>query len=62
VKPWQDLSLKTPGMAGDAYWQFGTTLSFGRSANDGYTVFLGIEDFTCSVAEHVESVAKVNGK
>ena len=62
MKPWQDLSLKTPGMAGDAYWQFGTTLSFGRSANDGYTLFLGTEDFTCSVAEHVETVAKVNGK
>jgi len=54
--PWQTTSLATSGMGGDMYWQYGDTLSSGKSADDGYTIFYGTSDFTTLVTNHVKSI------
>ncbi|KEY64236.1 hypothetical protein S7711_09029, partial [Stachybotrys chartarum IBT 7711] len=38
---WQDTSLAAAGMAGDAFWQYGDTISTGTSHDDGHTVYYG---------------------
>lgn len=40
------------GMAGDLYWQAGETLSFGKSHDDGNTVYPTDANWQCMVVEH----------
>ncbi|TID24510.1 glycoside hydrolase family protein [Venturia nashicola] len=60
IRPWQKASLAMEGMAGDLYWQAGETLSYGKSHDDGNTVYPGDENWKCMVVEHgAEVKAKV---
>lgn len=56
--PWQktSLGLRDKGMAGDAFWQFGDTLSWGQTSDDGNTIFYGSDDWTCLVTDHVAAI------
>lgn len=54
---WQDTALNTTGIAADNFWDFGTTLSWGQTNNDGNTIFTNTSDWTCLVTNHV---AKIN--
>ncbi|KAJ2901936.1 putative mannan endo-1,4-beta-mannosidase F [Zalerion maritima] len=51
--PWQELSVDTEGIAGDSFWQWGDTLSYGQSHDDGHTIFYGSDDWECLVEDHV---------
>ncbi|KAJ5120976.1 Glycoside hydrolase superfamily [Penicillium bovifimosum] len=53
---WQKTSLDTTGVAADLYWQYGDTLSGGKSADDGHTIYYGTSDFTCLVTDHVAAI------
>ncbi|KAI3324489.1 carbohydrate-binding module family 1 [Xylariaceae sp. AK1471] len=54
--PWQKTSLAADGMAGDLFWQLGTTLSNGQTSNDGNTIYTGSSDWTCLVTNHVAAI------
>ncbi|EFQ31952.1 fungal cellulose binding domain-containing protein [Colletotrichum graminicola M1.001] len=55
-RPWQLTSVATPGMAGDAFWQLGDTISTGQTHNDGYTIYYGTDEWTCLVTDHIEAI------
>jgi mannan endo-1,4-beta-mannosidase len=50
---WQTTSVNADGMAADAFWQFGDTISTGQSHNDGFTIYHGSADWQCLVTDHV---------
>ncbi|KAJ6098499.1 hypothetical protein N7467_000034 [Penicillium canescens] len=54
--PWQATALLATGVAADLYWQYGDTLSYGQSPNDGNTFYYGTSDFTCLVTDHVAAI------
>ncbi|KAJ5209877.1 hypothetical protein N7472_000016 [Penicillium cf. griseofulvum] len=54
--PWQKTALDTTGVAADLYWQYGDTLSSGKSADDGNTFYYGTSEFTCLVTDHVAAI------
>jgi mannan endo-1,4-beta-mannosidase len=54
--PWQQTALDTTGVAADLYWQYGDTLSYGQSPDDGNTFYYGTSDFTCLVTDHVAAI------
>jgi len=54
--PWQTTALSTTGIAGDMFWQFGDTLSSGKTADDGNTIFYGTSDYTTLVTQHVAAI------
>ncbi|KAJ5457380.1 hypothetical protein N7530_012654 [Penicillium desertorum] len=54
--PWQKTALDTTGVAADLYWQYGDTLSSGKSADDGNTIYYGTSEFTCLVTDHVAAI------
>ncbi|KAJ5371102.1 uncharacterized protein N7496_007194 [Penicillium cataractarum] len=58
--PWQQTALKTKGIAGDTFWQYGDNLSSGPSPDDGYTIFRGTANYTILVTDHVKSIKKAN--
>lgn len=43
-------------MAGDMFWQWGDSISSGRTADDGNTIYTGTSDFTCLVTDHVKAI------
>ncbi|KAF7563258.1 hypothetical protein G7046_g875 [Stylonectria norvegica] len=53
---WQATSLAADGMAGDAFWQFGDTISTGKSHDDTNTIYYGTDDWTCLVTDHVADI------
>ncbi|CCF47609.1 hypothetical protein CH063_04213, partial [Colletotrichum higginsianum] len=55
-RPWQITSVATPGMAGDAFWQLGDTISTGQTHNDGNTIYYGTDEWTCLVTNHVNAI------
>jgi mannan endo-1,4-beta-mannosidase len=55
-KAWQKKSMATQGMAGDMFWQYGDTLSSGKTANDGNTIYKGGAGWKCVVEDHVKEV------
>ncbi|KAF6844344.1 fungal cellulose binding domain-containing protein [Colletotrichum musicola] len=55
-RPWQITSATTPGMAADAFWQLGDTISTGQTHNDGNTIYYGTDEWTCLVTNHVASI------
>lgn len=57
---WQQTALKSKGIAGDTFWQYGDSLSTGPSPNDGYTVYRGTANYTILVTDHVKDVKKLN--
>jgi mannan endo-1,4-beta-mannosidase len=54
--PWQATALSTAGIAGDMYWQYGDTLSSGRTSDDGNTIYYGSSDFDTLVTQHVSNI------
>ncbi|KAF2143275.1 glycoside hydrolase family 5 protein [Aplosporella prunicola CBS 121167] len=55
-KPWQETALSTEGIAGDLFWDFGDTLSGGKTSDDGNTIFYDTDDWTCLVTDHVSQI------
>jgi mannan endo-1,4-beta-mannosidase len=54
--PWQTTALSTPGIAGDMYWQYGDTLSSGKTADDGNTIYYGTSDYATLVTKHISDI------
>ncbi|KAE8453973.1 hypothetical protein EG329_007749 [Mollisiaceae sp. DMI_Dod_QoI] len=54
--PWQTTALNTTGIASDMYWQYGDTLSTGKTPDDKYTIYYGSSDFATLVTGHVKSI------
>ena len=52
VQPWQKTALQTDGTAGDLSWQVGDTISTGKTADDGYTIYQGTEDWKTLMEKH----------
>lgn len=57
-KPWQEQSRKLhlDGMGGDAFWQWGDTLSTGRTHDDTHTIYYGSSAATCLISDHVKAI------
>ena len=57
-KPWQAASraAAADGMAADLFWQWGDTLSSGKTHNDGNTIYYGSSDAQCLVTDHVKAI------
>lgn len=53
---WQSTALSTNGIAGDMYWQYGDTLSGGKTADDGNTIYYGSSDYKTLVTDHVARI------
>lgn len=53
---WQTVALDTSGVGADLFWDFGTTLSSGQTADDGYTIFYQSSDWTCLVVDHQTAI------
>jgi mannan endo-1,4-beta-mannosidase len=54
--PGQTTAMSTNGIAGDMFWQYGDTLSSGKTADDGNTIFYGTSDYTSLVTNHVSQI------
>ncbi|EEU33793.1 uncharacterized protein NECHADRAFT_89136 [Fusarium vanettenii 77-13-4] len=54
--PWQKTSRETEGMGGDTFWQWGETLSIGKTHDDDFTIFYGDNDWDCLVKDHVAAI------
>lgn len=55
-RPWQLTSVAAAGMAGDAFWQHGDTLSNGDTHDDDFTLFYNTPEWTCLVTDHVAAI------
>lgn len=54
--PWQQTVLDS-GIAGDNFWQWGDTLSSGKTSDDGYTLYYGSgSEFTTLVTDHAAAL------
>lgn len=54
--PWQKTALSTNGIAADMFWQWGDTLSSGKTSDDGNTIYVGSSDFTTLVTNHIAAI------
>ncbi|KAI9709713.1 MAG: mannan endo-1,4-beta-mannosidase A-1 [Bogoriella megaspora] len=59
MAPWQQAALQDAGIAADAYWQYGDTLSSGQTSQDGNTIYYGSSAYTTFVTNHVAAANKV---
>ncbi|KAH7304727.1 mannan endo-1,4-beta-mannosidase 1 [Stachybotrys elegans] len=57
---WQTWALQTEGIAGDGFWQVGTTLSTGPTHDDTFTIYHDSPEWTCLVTDHVENVRNIS--
>lgn len=53
---WETTALETKGTGGDMFWQYGDTLSSGKSHQDGNTVYYQDDLWKCMVAPHVAAI------
>lgn len=53
---WETTALATEGTGGDMFWQYGDTLSTGKSHQDGNTVYVNDDLWKCMVAPHIEAI------
>ncbi|KAK7553450.1 mannan endo-1,4-beta-mannosidase A [Phyllosticta citricarpa] len=53
---WQTAALDTSGIAADMFWDFGTTLSSGKTSDDGNTIFYKTAQWTCLVEDHQKKI------
>lgn len=53
---WQMTALETAGTAGSMFWQLGDTLSYGKTHQDGNTVYYKDDLWQCLVAPFVEAI------
>ncbi len=54
--PWQSTAMSTSGIAGDMYWQYGDTLSSGKTSDDGNTIYYGTSDYKTLVTDHISKI------
>ncbi|KLU81389.1 mannan endo-1,4-beta-mannosidase 1 [Magnaporthiopsis poae ATCC 64411] len=55
-KPWQDAAISSEGNAVDLFWQWGDTISTGKTHDDSYTIYYGSSDAKCIVTDHVNAI------
>lgn len=53
---WQTAALEAPGLAADAFWQFGDTQDAGDAHGDPLATYYGTPRFTCMVTDHLEDI------
>jgi mannan endo-1,4-beta-mannosidase len=53
---WQATALTAAGTGGDLFWQYGDTLSYGKTSQDGNTAYYGDELYTCLVTNHIKAI------
>ena len=53
---WEATSLGSEGNAMDMFWQYGDTLSYGQTHQDGNSVYYGTELYDCLVTDHVADI------
>jgi mannan endo-1,4-beta-mannosidase len=53
---WQATALAAAGTGGDLFWQYGDTLSYGKTSQDGNTAYYGDELYTCLVTNHIKAI------
>ncbi|KAF7916876.1 hypothetical protein BELL_0168g00240 [Botrytis elliptica] len=53
--PWQGTVLDT-ATAGSMYWQYGDTLSTGKTSDDGNTIYYGTSEYTTLVTNHAAAL------
>ncbi|KAA8572356.1 hypothetical protein EYC84_002979 [Monilinia fructicola] len=53
--PWQGTVLST-ATAGSMYWQYGDTLSTGKTSDDGNTIYYGTDEYTTLVTNHAAAL------
>lgn len=46
---WQQTAVDTKGVAADLFWQYGDTLSTGKSPDDEHTIYYGTSEYQCLV-------------
>jgi mannan endo-1,4-beta-mannosidase len=59
--PWQKTALSSNGIAGDMFWQYGDTISSGKTADDGNTIYYGTSDYTTLVTNHIAAIGGGSG-
>ncbi|OBT38572.1 hypothetical protein VE00_11052 [Pseudogymnoascus sp. WSF 3629] len=60
--PWQSAALNSVGVAADAFWQLGDTISTGKTHDDTNTIYYGSDEWTALVTNHVADIdAKYGG-
>jgi len=52
---WQSAVLSS-NTAGDMIWQYGDTLSSGKTSDDGYTIYYGTSEYSTLVTNHAASM------
>ncbi|RMY53953.1 hypothetical protein D0863_13784 [Hortaea werneckii] len=53
---WQATALGAEGNSGDLFWQYGDTLSYGQTHQDGNSVYYGTDLYDCIVTDHVSDI------
>ena len=53
---WETTSLNSDGNAMDMFWQYGDTLSYGQTHQDGNSVYYGTDLYDCLVTDHVADI------
>jgi len=53
---WETTALKTEGTGGDMFWQYGDTLSSGKSHQDGNTVYYQDDLWKCMIEPHIKDI------
>jgi mannan endo-1,4-beta-mannosidase len=53
---WETTAVKMEGTGGDMFWQYGDELSFGKTHQDGNTVYYQDDLWKCMVAPHIKTV------
>lgn len=60
--PWQKAALNSVGVAADAFWQLGETLSTGKTSDDTNTIYNPSDEWTALVINHIADInAKYGG-
>jgi mannan endo-1,4-beta-mannosidase len=57
---WQKQSLQSKGMAADMYWQYGDTISTGKTSDDKNTVYRGTKNWDCLITDHGKRITRQN--
>ena len=54
--PWQSAALNSVGVAADAFWQLGDTISTGKTHDDTNTIYYGSDEWTALVTNHIADI------
>lgn len=53
---WETTALNSKATGGDMFWQYGDTLSSGKSHQDGNTVYYQDDLWKCMIVPHIEAI------